>query len=123
MPTFAYVELPVLNAIDRRRQRVAVRVRPASGGASVFLGDVWCSPATGRWHFTTGPRYQRRGDTSAGFRSRDDAAQALFDTRIAAADAQVHTAVADANALREAAAEPLLSVTFAPDRRGAPRSR
>lgn len=109
MPTLEFVELRTQNAMDRRRQRIAVRIMPGSGGASRFLGDVWRSTTTGRWHFTTNASNLRRGDATDGHYTREEAAQALFEARIAAADSQVQDALVDANALREAAGvEPLI---------------
>lgn len=109
MPKLEFVELHTQSDLDRRRQRVSVRVHPGTGGRSRLLGDVWRSTATGRWHFTTNASNLRRGDTAAGHYFREEAAQALFEARIAAAESQVQDAVTDANALREAAGvEPLI---------------
>lgn len=110
MPRFEFVEFPTRNEIDRRRQRVAVRVRPNTGGASLFLGDVWCSTATSRWHFTTAPGNLRRGDTSTGYRTREAAAWALLDARMAEAEAHLREAVAETSALRRAAGEDPVAV-------------
>lgn len=109
-PSFEFVELRTRNELDRQRQRVAVRVRLDPGGASRFLGDVWRSTSTGRWHFTTGPLNLRRGDRSAGYCTREDAAQALLDARIAEAEAQLRQAADEANALRRAAGKAPVAV-------------
>ena len=111
MPTLVYVDLRVRSELDRRRQRVAVWVRPDTSGASLFLGDVWRGISNGRWYFTNRPNILRRMGTSDGYRSRDDAAWALFAAQIAIADMHVHDAVTEANALRQVAGEEPLVVS------------
>jgi hypothetical protein len=108
--TFAYVELCTCNDLDRRRQRVAVHIQPEGGGESLFLGDVWRSRSTGRWHFTIGPGNLRRGDTSSGFRTREEAAWALLNSRIAEAEAHLREVLDDVNSLRRAAGEDPVAV-------------
>lgn len=110
MPRFEFVEMRVRNDLDRRRQRVAVRVRPKAGGESMFLGDVWCGTANGRWHFTNGASNPRRMGTKDGYDSREEAAEAMLDAHMSLAMEQLQDTLTSVNALRTIAEEHTLEI-------------
>jgi hypothetical protein len=117
MPVFEFVEIPLRNDLDRRRQRVAVRVRAEEGGGSVFLGDVWCGTANGRWYFTTGASNLTRMGQKHGYESREDAAEAMLDAHMATAMAQLQDTLTSVNALRTVTDERALQIVGLPDQR------
>lgn len=109
MPIFEYHDLPTATALDRQRHRTTVWARADAGGPALFLGDIWCSPATQEWHYTVGARNLQKQEIVARLATREDAAQALFRNRQEQADASVRAALDQANALRAVTGErPLL---------------
>jgi hypothetical protein len=117
MPMFEFVEIPLRNDLDRRRQRVAVRVRAEEGGDSVFLGDVWCGTANGRWYFTTGASNLSRMGKKDGYDSREEAAEAMLDAQVSTAIAQLQDTLTSVNTLRTITDERALQIMGLPDQR------
>lgn len=110
MPTFEFVEMRLRNELDRRRQRVAVRVRPRDGGESLFLGDVWRGTVNGRWYFTSGASNPRRMGRKEGYDSREAAAEAMLDAHMSTAMEQLQDTLTSVNALRTIANERALQI-------------
>ncbi len=115
MPTFEFVEIRLRNDLDRRRQRVAVRVRAREGDASIFLGDVWRGTSNGRWYFTSGASNLSRMGKKDGYDSREEAAEAMLDAHMSLAMQQLQDTLASVNALRTIADERALEIVDSRD--------
>lgn len=113
MPIFNYLPLHSLSALDKRRQRVAVWVQPDGEVLRLFLGDVWCSVTTGRWHFTVGATNLQKQRGTEGFTTRDAAALALLEDRQQQSATVLHKALDQSNVLRQISA--LAPLTIAAD--------
>ena len=110
MLVIEFVDLPLQNDLDRRRQRIAVWVRRAAGEPALFLGDVWCSLKTKQWHFTGGPNNLQKSRDGVGFATREAAAVALLADRRQQAEDELRAAVDHVNRLRAAMADDPVSI-------------
>ena len=113
VPIFNYLPLHSLSALDKRRHRVAVWVQPDGEVLRLFLGDVWCSVTTGRWHFTVGATNLQKQRGTQGFTTRDEAAAALLADRQQQSAKVLHKALDQTNLLRQISA--LTPLTIAAD--------
>ena len=98
---FHFQDAPERSQRDVQRRRTIVSISPKTNPeATLHLGTVWRSRATGRWYFTWEERTLRRLATPEGYATREDAAIALFEDRMRTARSKTLGALAIWNSLR-----------------------
>jgi len=108
---FHFQEAPGRSPRDVQRRRTIVSIAPKTNPeATLHLGTVWRSRATGRWYFTWEERTLRRLATPEGYATREDAAIALLEDRMRTARSKTLGALAIWNSLRRHARLPRMVI-------------